>query len=51
MPNSNILFKIYSWRKRARSGFTIGLNAEGALGKPAKIEASAKVSCFTGLLK
>ena len=51
MPSSTILLSMYSWRCFARFGLTSGLAAEGNLGKPANIEASAKFSSCTGLLK
>ena len=42
---------MYNWRSLARFGLTIGLNADGALGSPANIDASAKSKSATDLLK
>ena len=41
----------YSWRVLARFGLLTGLNADGALGSPASIAASATEMSFSGLPK
>lgn len=43
--------RMYSWRILARLGFTTGLYADGALGNPASIAASARVMSFMFLPK
>ncbi|MDT4815193.1 hypothetical protein FQZ97_482170 [compost metagenome] len=43
--------RMYSWRTLARRGLTTGLYADGALGRPASIAASAGVTSRTDLPK
>ncbi|MCY1213050.1 hypothetical protein D9M72_248080 [compost metagenome] len=43
--------RMYSWRTLARRGLTTGLYADGALGRPASMAASAGVTSRTDLPK
>src|SRR5260364_90451 len=51
IAQASIRFRIYACLALARTGFTIGLNADGALGRPASIAAWASVISFSSLPK
>ncbi len=50
-PFSNMRSMMYRCRTRARRGLDTGLYADGALGSPASMAASATETSFSGLPK
>ena len=50
-PFSSMRSMMYNCLERARLGLLIGLYAEGALGKPANMAASAMLMSLSGLPK